>query len=358
MRLSGWRLVLGLLLICAIGVLAYLNRGEIAESLALFAQAQPIWIGMALVVEQLSFICAALVYRRILKSFGVHISMLRLWAIALVTIVLSQSVPAGGVASYAFLIQSFRRHGVSAGQATLLASLEALSYAVAMLLLFFFSVFYLGGVGADGNVGVIAALSAVLAITTVVFIITRTEAQLTRWALAIKNGLARVLRQRWSDERPLKLVGELVHARALFAERRGELIWLVLIQFIAQVGHSLTMLLVLRSLGGSASVFVVMSAFGIALMTSTFNILPGGGGTVETAIVLTLRGLGVDEHAIGAAVLFRLLNFWLMLPVIALCYRWLMHGSLPADLKALSHANEADGAPRKQEAAREPALRE
>jgi len=100
---------------------------------------------------------------------------------------------------------------------------------------------------------------------------------------------------------------------------------LVLIQLTALSGHSLGLYIILRSLGTSTSYLTVLSAFGIALLTSTVNVLPGGGGTVEVALVAVLTQLGVGADAVPAAILFRLLNFWLLLPIAAACYSWLMH---------------------------------
>jgi hypothetical protein len=68
-----------------------------------------------------------------------------------------------------------------------------------------------------------------------------------------------------------------------------------------------------------------MAAFGVALITSTFNVLPGGGGTVEAVLVLSLTQLGVEAQAYVAALIFRILNFWMLAPVAAICYRWLMN---------------------------------
>jgi uncharacterized protein (TIRG00374 family) len=89
------------------------------------------------------------------------------------------------------------------------------------------------------------------------------------------------------------------------------------------------MLVVLYSLGVKTSLLVVMTAFGIALITSTFNVLPGGGGTVEAVLVFTLTQFGVGPEAFTASVIFRILNFWLLAPVAAICYRVLMHGGAP-----------------------------
>jgi len=331
MRARRWQIILSVFLTIGVAILAYIKRERIALALASLREARPSWLLLALALELFGFFCASQIYYRVLRSLGYSFSALRLWGTALVAIILSQSVPAGGVASYAFLVQNFRRRGVSPGHAALVASLEALSYAGAMLLLFGFALAYMVlriGLAAaeDARASLIAAGVAVAVISGATFLLTREQEMQARGLLWLKNGIARLLRRNWSDAPIHKLVDELARGRALIAARRGELVLLVLIQLTALIVHSLAMLVVLYSLGVRTSLFVVMTAFGIALITSTFNVLPGGGGTVEAVLVLSLTQLGIGEQAYVAAVIFRLLNFWLLLPVAAISYRLLMHG--------------------------------
>jgi uncharacterized protein (TIRG00374 family) len=328
MRARRWQVFLSVLLTIGVLILAYIKRERIALALSSLREAQPSWLVLALVLELSAFFLASLVYNRVLRSLGYHMSALRLWAIALVAIILSQSVPAGGVATYAFLVQSFKRRGIPPGHATLVASLEALSYAGAMLLLFGFSLGYLilrTGLNAaeDARSSLIAAGVAIVTIGAATFLLTRDQEVLTRWLVGLKNGVARLLRREWSDAPVHKLVDELARGRALIAARPGEIAVLVLIQLAALTVHSLALLVVLHSLGASTSLFVVMAGFGVALITSTFNVLPGGGGTVEAALVLSLTQLGVEAQAYVAALIFRIINFWMLAPVAAICYRLL-----------------------------------
>jgi uncharacterized protein (TIRG00374 family) len=328
MRARRWQFILSVLLTIGVVILAYIKRERIALALGSLREAQPSWLLLAIALELFAFFLASQAYDRVLRSLGYRINALRLWAVALVAIILSQSVPAGGVATYAFLVQTFKRRGVPPGHATLVASLEALSYAGAMLLLFGFSLGYLilrTGIAAaeDARVSLIAAGVALVVISGATFLLTREQEVLTRGLLAIKNVVAWLLRRSWSDAPIHRLVDELARGRALIAARPAELAVLVLIQLAALIVHSLAMLVVLHSLGATTSLFVVMAAFGVALITSTFNVLPGGGGTVEAVLVLSLTQLGVEAQAYVAAVIFRLINFWLLTPVAALCYRWL-----------------------------------
>jgi uncharacterized protein (TIRG00374 family) len=323
---ASWKLVTSAVISLAILVLAYLNRAELSEAFGLLREARPFWLSAAFAVIGLSYLISAQVFNVVLRSLGYRMGMLRLWATALVAIVVSQSVPAGGVGSYAFLLGNFNRRGVNPGEAALIASLETLSYVVAMLLVFSFSLIYLAARGLDATgATLVAALVAVTAIGGALFLLTRPEAILKRWLSSLEVGVGRLFGQHWTGAWADRLVGELHVGRELLASRRRDVIMLVLIQLTALSGHSLAMLLVLHSLGVASSFAVVLAAFGIALITSTFNMLPGGGGTVEAALIVILTKLGVGAAAVPAAVIFRLFNFWLLAPVAAFCYHWLMH---------------------------------
>ncbi len=325
-----WRLVVGVLLTAGILLFAFLNRAWILEALGLARAAKPAWLLLAFVVVMASFLMSSQVFRVALHSLGHRGGVLRLWATAIVAIVTSQLFPAGSVASYAFLLDTFRRRGVSAAEAVLVSTLEALSYAGAMLIFAIFGVAYLASrtlaADPDGSsllAPLLAAGIALLLIGGVLLVLTRDQATIARWLLRLHSLLFRVLRRprdaAWVDS----TVAEIIRMRALVAERRSMIGLLVLIQLTALSGHSLGLYLVLRSLGAYPSFLTVLSAFGIALLTSTINVLPGGGGTVEAALVAVLAQLGAGAAAIPAAIVFRLLNFWVMLPIAASCYAWI-----------------------------------
>lgn len=326
MRNIRWKLITSVFISLGILVLAYLNRAWIVEAFGLLREARPGWLAAAFVLICLSYLISSQVFNVVLRSLGYKMSTLRLWATALVAIVISQSVPAGGVGSYAFLMGNFNRRGISQGESALIASLETLSYAVAMLLIFSFSLLYLAVRGdSTGGASYLAGAVAVAVIGGAIFVLTRGEATLHRWVGGLERVIGRVLGRPWHGQWAERAVEELVEGRALLASRRRDVVLLVLIQLTALSGHSLAMLLVLHALGVSASFGAVSAAFGVALITSTFNVLPGGGGTVEAALVAVLTQFGVGPAAVPAAVIFRLFNFWLLAPVAAVAYHWLMH---------------------------------
>ena len=322
----SWKIVTSLIISLAILVLAYLNRAWILDAFGLLREARPLWLVASFVTIVLSYLVSSQVFNIVLRSLGYRMSLLRLWATALVAIVISQSVPAGGVGSYAFLISNFNRRGVTPGESALIASLETLSYAVAMLLMFSFSLLFLTVHGmATGRASYIAGVVAFAVIAGAAFLLTRPEATLKRWLTSLELGVGRLLRQRWDGRWANNLIAELHIGRELIASRRRDVVLLVIVQMTALTGHSLAMMMVLYAFGVSVSLWAVAAAFGVALITSTFNVLPGGGGTVEAALVAVLTQLGAGQAAVPGAIIFRLFNFWLLAPVAAACYHWLMH---------------------------------
>jgi uncharacterized protein (TIRG00374 family) len=325
-----WRVALGVLMSAAILALAFVNRAWLWEAIGLARAAQPAWLLLGLVTILGSFLISSQVFQVALRALGRRAGVLRLWATAVVAIITSQLIPAGAVGSYTFLLDSLRRRGASATEAALVATLEALSYAGAMVIFALFGLAYLASrilaADPDGS-SLLAPLLAVgimlLFLGGIVLLLTRDAATLRGWLGRLHGLLARALRRplegAWAD----RAAAELVRVRALVAARPRMLAALVLIQLTALSGHSLGLYLLLRSLGVTASFLTVLAAFGIALLTSTVNVLPGGGGTVEAALVAVLTQLGVGAEAVPAAILFRLLNFWLMLPIAAGCYSWL-----------------------------------
>ncbi|WP_322489222.1 lysylphosphatidylglycerol synthase transmembrane domain-containing protein [Chloroflexus sp.] len=326
MGVKRWKLITSAIISIGIITLAILNRHWIAEAFSLLNDAKPGWLLAALALIALSYLMSAQVFNVVLRSLGYRMSLLRLWATALTAIIISQSVPVGGVGSYAFLMSNFNRRGIRAGESALLASLETLSYVVAMLLVFSFSLAYFAWHGLRAaSASYIAGLVGLSVIGLAIFVLTRTEATLRRWLGSIHCTINRLLNHQSSGAWTDRIVADLARGRSLLIHRQRDVMLLVLIQLTALSGHSLAMLLVLHALGTDVSFAVVLAAFGIALVTSTFNVLPGGGGTVEAALVAVLSQMGAGPAAVPAAIIFRLFNYWLAAPVAAVCYHWLMH---------------------------------
>lgn len=328
-----WGPIVGILLLGAMGFLLYLNRHEVEEAIRLLRGAQPLWLLAAVLCVTAGFVCAGQIYGRVLAALGHAADVLWLTAAALVTILINQAVPAGSVAAYAFLVASLRRRGFPVGSVTAVAGLELISWNVAVILAFVYGLGYLllttGLSGASISYTALGAALSVLG--SVVYVASRPDDTLHDWSLHVKSAVNRVFGPIWTSAQVRQVMDEVLASRRMILEQPRRMVLLVALQLTVFTCHSLALDAILRSLGFGVPVPAVLAAYGLTLIVSVFTLLPGGGGTVEAALTVALASHGVPlEAALGAAVLFRLLSFWMLLPVAALFYRVLTRSAAPA----------------------------
>lgn len=332
-RRVSWTYLAGAVLLLAMVGLAIHNMETIVAAFSLMHQAVIRWLMLAVLAIGSGFLCAGRIYGRILATLGYRVHQFWLSAAALVSILISQTIPAGSVGSYAFLTASLRRRDIAGTSVALVASLELLSWIGAMLLLFCYGLIYLL-VTTEYGIATLqtfpAAAFALMVLSSGFFVGSRPHTTLRDWVLRVKNVIERVSGPLCTDACVLQVVDEMVANRQTLMKQPGQVVLLVFLQLTVFLLHALALLAVLYSLGVSVAPYAVLAAYGLALIASTFTVLPGGGGTVEAALTLALSVQGVPlESALGAAILFRLLSFWLLLPLGAVCYRLLTTSNNP-----------------------------
>jgi uncharacterized protein (TIRG00374 family) len=325
-------MLIGAVLFLAVLALVSYSWPTIAEAFRLMRGASPGWLALAALAIVAGFVCAGQIYGRVLAILGYRAPQPWLIAAALVSILISQAIPAGTVGSYTFLTASLRRRGVPATSVALLASLELCTWMGGMLVMFSFGILYKLLAFGEGLTATIAfpAMAALTVVGGFSFAVTRPAVTLHRWGWQLVRPVGRLLRRSWSEAHIRTIVEEIDQNRRLVAERPAQMLGLLVLQVLVFLLHSSALLLLLYAMGATARPFVVVSAYGLALIVSTFTALPGGGGTVEAALALALTAEGVPpEAALGATILFRLLSFWLLLPLGAVFYRLLTAGRTP-----------------------------
>jgi uncharacterized protein (TIRG00374 family) len=337
-RRIPWAFLLSGMLLAALLVIVIRNWAQIQaktyEALALIHAARPGWLALAALAILAGFLCAGQIYGRVLATLGYKAPSIWLSAAAMVTMLLSQALPFGTVASYAFLTTSLRKRSVPTSSVAVIASLELLSWGGAMLILFIYGMIYVLITTSNGTLAR-ASLSGfatvVVLIGSYLYLGTRPRDTLHTWAMNTKRLLERIFGPIWHDSQVQHMIDEITHNRKLMADQPWRVFSLILLQLIIFTLHSLALLAILHGLGVVIGPLATLAAYGLALIVSTYTVLPAGGGTVEAALTVGLTIQGVPlEAALGATVLFRLFSFWLLLPIGALCYRTIMRDA-PAD---------------------------
>lgn len=320
-----WRLIFGLLAVCALIAIVVFKRYELIEAGRILGRANPFWLGAALLMQSLVYLCFAAVYWRSLRLLGYHVRLLSLYGVAFVGVFLGRVFPVGGTSTFAFLLYQLRRRGIPDGTGAVTVTLDGLSYLIAFFALLTSGFIYLFTHGElKVNQVLIVALLTLGIITLGMYIwgLSRDRALLTKRALSLKNWLARIFRRDWSDMRVLAFIAELYEGAALIGRDRTGFVQLVGLHLIALLFDCITLLLLFWAIGLWPHFSIVLLSYSLAYFVSTLSSLPGGGATFEATMTVTMVTLGIDQPiALSVTILYRLLAFWLPLLISAIIYR-------------------------------------
>lgn len=135
--------------------------------------------------------------------------------------------------------------------------------------------------------------------------------------LSILTGVAYVRRWPW-----LARVRQQLAAMAhYYAKQPGRLLLAVVVSAGLTLGNVLGLWFAALALGLSVSFLVVFLVFTLGVAAGTATPTPGGLGGIEAALAAGLASQGIPiASAVAAALLFRLVNFWLGLPIGGAAY--------------------------------------
>jgi uncharacterized protein (TIRG00374 family) len=100
---------------------------------------------------------------------------------------------------------------------------------------------------------------------------------------------------------------------------------------------------VLAAVGHPLNPLTLFTAYAVANVLGLLPITPGGVGVVEGVLIPSLVAAGVPAHLALVGVLgWRLVNYWLPIPVAALLWLTLRHHPVPGDVVAARPSRSAE----------------
>lgn len=285
-----------------VGVLLRDRLPAWSELTAAIQGAQPRWLVLAAIAEVASLGTFSRQQRRLLRAFGVHLSLPRAFAITLSRSAISISLPAGSAISAAFAFQQFRARGASRGVAAAVMILSGVVSFAGLGLL------YLIGGAVSGLVSV-----CVLLLVGVVAV-----------------GAIALLWRSWRP-RPDSRIGQLVEAAHEVAPKHWALaLSLAVVNWLADL---VCLLLVVRAFNLPLPMTAIAGTYLAVQVVRQIPLTPGGIGVIETGLVTGLVSAGASDAPAAAAVLgYRVLSCWLIIPIGMLA--WTMLRRTPAAAEA------------------------
>jgi len=277
------------------------------------------WAAVAVLAQAASQVMFGHQQRRLLHAFAVDVSPRRATAIAVSRTAISMTLPAGSAVSAAFAAQQYRRRGATLPTATLVAILSGIASVAGLVLL------YAGGLVGTAVTRPGETRAAVLAgpaVLVAVIVLARSA-----WPGPAPDR-ARTRRAGRAGRVTEFIATTVRRARAVPARH-----WAAAIAFAAA-----NWLLDLACLAAAAAACHLSVGYGelaagylAAQLARQLPITPGGLGLVETSLLAGLVTAGAGPANAAAAVLgYRLVSFWLLLPIGAAAYLGLRRHPGPA----------------------------
>src|ERR1700677_1111167 len=111
-----------------------MHFGTIEVSVATVRPANPIWLTAAVSCQLATYVCAAVVWFRVLERAGSPLPFLSLLRLAVVELFANQAIPTGGLSGSVMVVRGLTRRGVAPAIAVTALLIAALSYYAAYFL--------------------------------------------------------------------------------------------------------------------------------------------------------------------------------------------------------------------------------
>jgi uncharacterized membrane protein YbhN (UPF0104 family) len=288
------------------------HRDELSGAGTYLEDLSWVWVGVAVIAESLSMLCFTALQGRLLRSGGLSISMGSLLVITLAGNAMANSLPAGGAFASVFAYRQFRRKGADEALATW--TLVAVTGLTAVTLAGI-AIVGLGIAGGEGPVDGIVPLVGLLLLGPAAGIAVLLRPQFLGVVMTPPLRLGRRLTGRPREPAEVVITRAVERLQAVTPKVPD---WIAALGWAAGNWAADCTCLVAAFMAVHAPVpaRALLLAYGAAQIATNLPITPGGLGVVEGSLTVALVAFGGSTSATVAAVLlYRLMSFWVLLPV-------------------------------------------
>lgn len=118
------------------------------------------------------------------------------------------------------------------------------------------------------------------------------------------------------NQKIINLVPKIYQATHILAQNKKYQVSAILGALLFWLGDIFCLYFVLLGLGGNAHLTIVIFTYAASKILAQISFIPGGLGVVEASLALIFIGFGIPASiALATVMIFRLLSFWLPIPV-------------------------------------------
>lgn len=287
------------------------------HSLHLLAQLSPILVGLAVLLEMAAIYAYVELTRAVLYPYAP--SRFNILRVNLAGLAIGHVVPGGAAPSGALAYRIFSELEVPKDTSAFGLAAQGAGSAVVLNILFWIALVIsipLNGINPGYGFAALAGVFLLLAFFGTVYLITRGQKRADAWLRVA----ARHLPALNPDKISLLLVKVADRINLLLASRRtlwtaftwASLNWLL---------DAACLWVFIWAFGTVISPIDLLVAYGLANVLAAIPVTPAGLGVVEGVLIPTLVGFGVPHsQAILAVLAYRLVNFWIPIPIGGAAY--------------------------------------
>lgn len=293
------------------------------KSLHLLANLNPILVAFAILLEAFSLYCYVELTRTALYPYGP--SRFKTLEVNLAGLAIGHVLPGGTAPAGALSYRVFSELGVPKETSAFgLAALGAGS-AVVLNIMFWAALIIsipLQGFNPAYGFAALAGVFLLLAFFGTIFLITRGQRHADSWLRFVARHIPRL-----NPDRISELLSTVATRVTLLINNRRTLWWAFAWAALNWLFDAACFWVFIWAFGSVMSPIDLLVAYGLANILAAIPVTPAGLGVVEGVLIPALVGFGVPHsQAILAVLSYRLVNFWIPIPVGGLAYGALQWG--------------------------------
>ena len=312
----------GIILFALVLIVEYLVVPELvgaSKDLYLLGRVDAAWLVAGLVLEGLSLFCYGLLTQAMLPPGSFNPGLSRLFRIDLAAAAVAHVIPAGTLGSAGLGYKLFTAEGIKGNDAAVMMASKGLGSTVVLNVLLWLSlVVSIPLAGFHPIYGTVAITGAVvlLAVAALAFGITRGASRASRILHAVGDRIPGL-----SGDRLERAMLDTAASLSALARDRRTLVMSLTWASLNWLLDAASLWCFVAAFGRFVNPVELFAAYGIANVAGALPVTPGGLGVVDSLAPLLLVSFGVTRSVATLGVLgWRLVNFWLPIPVGAIAY--------------------------------------
>ncbi|AEV99587.1 hypothetical protein A4D02_27490 [Niastella koreensis] len=337
-KAKTWSLLLFAMFLIIATILVIIYFPEIKKELALLKKVKPFWLFTALLGQLLTYVFTAIVYLALLKVYKLpqlpHITAL--FKAAIISLFFNQTLPSAGISGNTYFFQFLARYRISKNKIISLilgellifyAAMETIIVTLLIICLFTYRVQH------AFTSTLTAGMIVYLVFACMVVLAGKNNMLHRLYAKAMKLRLIRKISNCLAGKMPVELLpAKEIQLREIVKHHKPDLAKAFFFQFLVVAADGFTLYVIFLGLGLQVSPFIILIAFICTKIISILPFLPGALVLYESSLSFFLSSTGIPVGAaIIATLVYRLLSFWLPMPVGAFLYRKWIISHPPAD---------------------------